>query len=918
MYFDRSIVKEEKQKIIDSLNDPNSIKKEYMVPPQIQNVSKMCVLTNEAINQEQSLVQFLSNLSTSNSLASQKIDTGYIFYIPETLYEQIKSNSGNIRNYIKEIYTPPNQQLIKINNEYIKKAYEGNQQQVFESNFVRNLTLPVNTGSLSVGTPLGTFLPGTSGVVGAPVVPGSSGVPAVVPGVPAVVPGVPGAPGAPVIPVVPPPVLLPSDTALLDKIKTEVIKEQLNLKKVGLTKLCGITNVGNTCYLNSSIQLLYSMIELRVFLLNISTDRIKQLNGSLMKGTPPSISPISPTDDIENKKIFLALKKLFEEIHKTPDNGTVPSIKHITIENGTEYEGTIFNNILCKMAKNSIFKKDDQQDAEEFMNSILGCFKDYILNEALIVYIYELFDFNNIDSFECDNGTTLERSNTSNTSGDTSGTLLTLGLESFTNNTTITQLINKHQEKEKFSFPNFPKISDSAGNFNTNESCGPLQEFKENGIIKLDKGKSNEYNAKSKQILVKIPDKLRYILIQLKRFKTNPLDVKNPTKISISIDFEKELTIDNKKFKISGIVRQGGTLKGGHYRYEIFDKDENPSKILDDSRVVDSPPTDTYRKEQAYVLLYQRVDITPPIVPPPPPLTPTNLNGKPLKYLQIPIKIKTGEKSIITNLQESLKINKTDKTKIFIGCDENGIDILKNDSKDKQFDNRTDIARLIRYDNEHISFSTFKINDNYEKKLKNFKLSEVGLSQLTFQFNSIKYLPNQIDKKKVIVEILDMTDANVDYLINTTIPNKIMELTGLTGLKKNTYTLNGTKWTSTDTAIKDKTITTDLDKKYFSSNVKSIDSYCDDNGNEMIRFFNYNPIELHITLSQQQQTPPKPALLTSEDIDKFNKALEHLFKKIENVFITNKPSLVPFIFDNTTYFEFPNLYKSPLKSSKAP
>ena len=98
MFFDRSIAKEEKQKIINSLDDINSIKKEYMVPSQIQNVSKMCVLTNEAINEEQSLQRFLSILSTSNSLASQKIDTGYIFYIPETLYEQIKSNSVNIRN----------------------------------------------------------------------------------------------------------------------------------------------------------------------------------------------------------------------------------------------------------------------------------------------------------------------------------------------------------------------------------------------------------------------------------------------------------------------------------------------------------------------------------------------------------------------------------------------------------------------------------------------------------------------------------------------------------------------------------------------------------------------------------------------------------------------------------------------------
>ena len=92
MFFDRSVIKEEKQKIIDKLGETDISKKEHDIPPQIQNVSKICVLTNEAINQEKSLEQFLRNLSKySNSLPSQKIDTGYIFYIPENLYEQIKN-----------------------------------------------------------------------------------------------------------------------------------------------------------------------------------------------------------------------------------------------------------------------------------------------------------------------------------------------------------------------------------------------------------------------------------------------------------------------------------------------------------------------------------------------------------------------------------------------------------------------------------------------------------------------------------------------------------------------------------------------------------------------------------------------------------------------------------------------------------
>ena len=89
----------------------------------------------------------------------------------------------------------------------------------------------------------------------------------------------------------------------------------------------------------------------------------------------------------------------------------------------------------------------------------------------------------------------------------------------------------------------------------------------------------------------------------------------------------------------------------------------------------------------------------------------------------------------------------------------------------------------------------------------------------------------------------------------------------------------------------------------------------------MIRFYNYDPIELHITLSQQQKTPPKPAKLTPEDIGKFNQALEYLKEKIEPVFTANKSLSVPLIFDNTTDFEFSKSYiHTPLapKFSKAP
>ena len=81
MSFDKSQIKKEKQKIIDKLG----IKKEYSIPSEINKVSQFNVLTNEGINDEQNLTNFLQNIIQYSS-SIQTINSGKIYYVSEYIF----------------------------------------------------------------------------------------------------------------------------------------------------------------------------------------------------------------------------------------------------------------------------------------------------------------------------------------------------------------------------------------------------------------------------------------------------------------------------------------------------------------------------------------------------------------------------------------------------------------------------------------------------------------------------------------------------------------------------------------------------------------------------------------------------------------------------------------------------------------
>ena len=349
------------------------------------------------------------------------------------------------------------------------------------------------------------------------------------------------------------------DSEILNQLRTNV---ELNKIQVGLMPHCGITNLGVTCYLNSVIQLLYSIPQVKYLFTNISQEKINQLT-------------------INSKENYETDQK-----------------KKKVLENEVEIK-TIITKLLSKTTETI----DQQRDAQEFIGEILGSFMDY-LNEPLIKYLCDLFNFNFLFQKICKDEKTIINNN------EEIGSILQIPiniqkLKEKKNDITLKNLIKLNSEREKLLESEYFKTDD----------CGDLQfVLNENGTKKEFRNRSGnpyniQYNAIARQTIVKIQDNQKYLLIQLKRFQSNlitgGLDFRR--KIITAIPFEKDLTIDEKEFRIHGIIRHKGGTDGGHYLYELFDEAGNRYKTFNDSQV--SKPSGTIEELQidAYVFLYRRI-----------------------------------------------------------------------------------------------------------------------------------------------------------------------------------------------------------------------------------------------------------------------------------------------------------------------
>jgi hypothetical protein len=102
-----------------------------------------------------------------------------------------------------------------------------------------------------------------------------------------------------------------------------------------------------------------------------------------------------------------------------------------------------------------------------------------------------------------------------------------------------------------------------------------------------------------------IPDYQKYIIIQLERV-IKDLATMASIKVTTSVTHNKEITIDNTKFKLKGVIYHTGAANGGHYEYIECDDKGTPTMVYSDTTCIKNVTSYDINKN-GYVFLYKRV-----------------------------------------------------------------------------------------------------------------------------------------------------------------------------------------------------------------------------------------------------------------------------------------------------------------------
>ena len=98
----------------------------------------------------------------------------------------------------------------------------------------------------------------------------------------------------------------------------------------------------------------------------------------------------------------------------------------------------------------------------------------------------------------------------------------------------------------------------------------------------------------------------KYIIIQLKRYDFNPA-TNVSTKVQTSVTPTKEITIDNKKFILKGVIYHVGEgANNGHYYYIECDDNGKPIVVYSDTQCIEYNISYDINKN-GYIFLYERV-----------------------------------------------------------------------------------------------------------------------------------------------------------------------------------------------------------------------------------------------------------------------------------------------------------------------
>ena len=323
----------------------------------------------------------------------------------------------------------------------------------------------------------------------------------------------------------------------------------------------GIQNTNNLCFINSVLQMLYSIPDIRVFILKSNT------NDNVINSLKEIFNLLS------NNKSFIRIDEIEEAI--------------LYLHNITEFKETVKNRFGKDITITLNFKKTKeikQQDAEQFYSKIINILFDN-------PYLQELFTFEYITSSYCrefNKKNIYDRSNLTN-----NYTLLSLNISDYKDkkkNMTLEDLIRFNFEEEFL------------GN-----NCYLTKKI--NGVV----GKRcKEKNINCKETSINIPVKNKYLVIQLARMAFHKV-MNNFIYgfIDDNINIKNTLNINNNNYSLIGSILRYSSDKSsnsGHYIYVTY-KDNKIKKVYNDEKVTEFLNEPFNLNKHSYILLYIKNDI---------------------------------------------------------------------------------------------------------------------------------------------------------------------------------------------------------------------------------------------------------------------------------------------------------------------
>jgi len=346
----------------------------------------------------------------------------------------------------------------------------------------------------------------------------------------------------------------------------------------GIVANCrGLTNIGNTCFMNSALQLFYSIPEFKAAIL-------AEPGSGLDRDYRYRDIPILPsTDTTRNNPEIIENQRLRQEDLKRVEikkaNVVLQSLKSIFTQLNTSKESTINPGNAIKYILETVNRAvGPQADASEALNaSILSKLQE--LPSPSIQRLMNLFKFNFVEKLRCDSGE-----------------------EKYIDFSKPT----RNQFEYRLEVPLRDTVQNSINAFLGIEQVTDPRYFLE-WCFKPEPPFTKMPHTKQNNIVFN--PEVQYLILALKRMKPGYILNNAVSTVDgvITIPNFRNAETPDIRFVLQGCIYYTGSGSGGHYQYLEFDKTGNtvPIRLYNDSSVSENPKGFNINTN-GYVFLYRR------------------------------------------------------------------------------------------------------------------------------------------------------------------------------------------------------------------------------------------------------------------------------------------------------------------------